>query len=85
MIWQCVGERLTEVTVGCARFATTTEHCGSVVVTHGARLAETLNQASRQVAVVTETAHLALVEDRILSASEPWVHPSAVAGIDPAR
>ena len=56
-----------------------------MVVTHGARLAETLNQASRQVAVVTETAHLALVEDRILSASEPWVHPSAVAGIDAAR
>ena len=85
MIWQCVGERLTEVKVGSARFVTTTEHCSSVVVTHGARLAATLNQASCQAAVVTETAHLALVEDRTLCDSKSRVHLRGVAGIDPAR
>ena len=80
MIWQCVGERLTEVKVGSARFVTTTEHCSSVVVTHGVRLAETLNQASRQAVAVTETVRLALLEDRT-----PWVHLPEEAGIDPAR
>ena len=55
-----------------------------MVVTHGARLAETLNQASRQAAVVTETAHLALVEDRTLCDSKSRVHLRGVAGIDPA-
>ena len=56
-----------------------------MVVTHGARLAETLNQASRQAAVVTETAHLALVEDRTLCDSKSRVHVCGVAGIDTAR